>query len=231
MAALSSGKTQEATFPKRIASKGLTNLTKPFGQSRRGDELTIPSMTLDTVSWGSTVDRPVYSHGESTGIISRWRMSRHDHKKECAIKVFKSSSNQSKDCVKYMEHEFRFQKRYTAKADLSRTVGMWTKKEIHNLRRMNEAGILCPSVSVPASRSLRLVPLPHPLLSMQMQDHRRQPRSPSRGKLKPRNSSSGTAPTSLPSRFFPRFNETTINAALLRSFFFIYGDSRQTRIS
>lgn len=59
--------------------------------------------------------------------------------KECAIKVFKSSSNQYKRRDQYIEHDYRFRKGYKGKAY------SWAEKEMHNLDRMHKAGIPCPA--------------------------------------------------------------------------------------
>jgi RIO kinase 3 len=63
--------------------------------------------------------------------------------KECALKVFKTSLNEFKNRDKYIKNDYRFKDRFS-KQNPRKTIHLWAEKELHNLARMNKAGILCP---------------------------------------------------------------------------------------
>ncbi|XP_055092239.1 serine/threonine-protein kinase RIO3 isoform X3 [Symphalangus syndactylus] len=64
---------------------------------------------------------------------------------ECAIKVFKTTLNEFKNRDKYIKDDFRFKDRFS-KLNPRKIIRMWAEKEMHNLTRMQRAGIPCPTV-------------------------------------------------------------------------------------
>uniref|UniRef100_K9IL42 Serine/threonine-protein kinase RIO3 n=1 Tax=Desmodus rotundus TaxID=9430 RepID=K9IL42_DESRO len=64
---------------------------------------------------------------------------------ECAIKVFKTTLNEFKNRDKYIKDDFRFKDRFS-KLNPRKIIRMWAEKEMHNLTRMQKAGIPCPEV-------------------------------------------------------------------------------------
>ncbi|XP_063155258.1 serine/threonine-protein kinase RIO3 [Candoia aspera] len=64
---------------------------------------------------------------------------------ECAIKVFKTTLNEFKNREKYIKDEYRFKERFS-KLNPRKIIRMWAEKEMHNLTRMQKAGIPCPQV-------------------------------------------------------------------------------------
>ncbi|XP_036159972.1 serine/threonine-protein kinase RIO3-like [Myotis myotis] len=64
---------------------------------------------------------------------------------ECAIKVFKTTLNEFKNRDKYIKDDFRFKDRFS-KLNPHKIIRMLAEKEMHNLTRMQKAGILCPAV-------------------------------------------------------------------------------------
>ncbi|XP_033010929.1 serine/threonine-protein kinase RIO3 [Lacerta agilis] len=64
---------------------------------------------------------------------------------ECAIKVFKTTLNEFKNRDKYIKDDYRFRDRFS-KLNPRKIIRMWAEKEMHNLKRMQAAGIPCPEV-------------------------------------------------------------------------------------
>ncbi|XP_074056175.1 serine/threonine-protein kinase RIO3 [Macrotis lagotis] len=64
---------------------------------------------------------------------------------ECALKVFKTTLNEFKNRDKYIKDDFRFKDRFS-KLNPRKIIRMWAEKEMHNLTRMQKAGISCPEV-------------------------------------------------------------------------------------
>ncbi|ETE68087.1 Serine/threonine-protein kinase RIO3, partial [Ophiophagus hannah] len=64
---------------------------------------------------------------------------------ECAIKVFKTTLNEFKNRDKYIKDDYRFRERFS-KLNPRKIIRMWAEKEMHNLTRMQKAGIRCPQV-------------------------------------------------------------------------------------
>ncbi|XP_042299308.1 serine/threonine-protein kinase RIO3-like [Sceloporus undulatus] len=64
---------------------------------------------------------------------------------ECAIKVFKTTLNEFKNRDKYIKDDYRFKDRFS-KLNPRKIIRMWAEKEMHNLTRMQKAGIPCPEV-------------------------------------------------------------------------------------
>ncbi|KAG8133526.1 putative Serine-threonine-protein [Naja naja] len=64
---------------------------------------------------------------------------------ECAIKVFKTTLNEFKNREKYIKDDYRFRERFS-KLNPRKIIRMWAEKEMHNLTRMQKAGIRCPEV-------------------------------------------------------------------------------------
>ncbi|XP_044279955.1 serine/threonine-protein kinase RIO3 isoform X2 [Varanus komodoensis] len=64
---------------------------------------------------------------------------------ECAIKVFKTTLNEFKNRDKYIKDEYRFKDRFS-KMNPRKIIRLWAEKEMHNLTRMQKAGIPCPQV-------------------------------------------------------------------------------------
>ncbi|XP_003219720.1 serine/threonine-protein kinase RIO3 [Anolis carolinensis] len=64
---------------------------------------------------------------------------------ECAIKVFKTTLNEFKNRDKYIKDDYRFIDRFS-KLNPRKIIRMWAEKEMHNLTRMQKAGIPCPKV-------------------------------------------------------------------------------------
>ncbi|XP_053105404.1 serine/threonine-protein kinase RIO3 isoform X1 [Hemicordylus capensis] len=64
---------------------------------------------------------------------------------ECAIKVFKTTLNEFKNRDKYIKDDYRFKERFS-KLNPRKIIRMWAEKEMHNLTRMQKAGIPCPQV-------------------------------------------------------------------------------------
>ncbi|XP_078397299.1 serine/threonine-protein kinase RIO3 [Cetorhinus maximus] len=64
---------------------------------------------------------------------------------ECAIKVFKTTLNEFKNRDKYIKDDYRFKDRFSH-LNPRKIIRMWAEKEMHNLVRMQEAGIPCPEV-------------------------------------------------------------------------------------
>uniref|UniRef100_G1NCG7 Serine/threonine-protein kinase RIO3 n=1 Tax=Meleagris gallopavo TaxID=9103 RepID=G1NCG7_MELGA len=66
---------------------------------------------------------------------------------ECAIKVFKTTLNEFKNRDKYIKDDYRFKDRFS-KLNPRKIIRMWAEKEMHNLTRMQNAGIPCPQVVI-----------------------------------------------------------------------------------
>ncbi|GJQ73238.1 hypothetical protein Trydic_g13615 [Trypoxylus dichotomus] len=69
--------------------------------------------------------------------------------KECAIKVFKTTLSEYKQRDKYIRDDYRFKDRFgktNGKISTLKLVQLWAEKEMHNLKRLQKAGILCPEV-------------------------------------------------------------------------------------
>ena len=64
---------------------------------------------------------------------------------ECAIKVFKTTLNEFKNRDRYIKDDYRFKDRF-GKQNPRKVVRLWAEKEMHNLKRLNEAGVPCPEV-------------------------------------------------------------------------------------
>uniref|UniRef100_A0A8C4RVW4 Serine/threonine-protein kinase RIO3 n=1 Tax=Erpetoichthys calabaricus TaxID=27687 RepID=A0A8C4RVW4_ERPCA len=66
---------------------------------------------------------------------------------ECALKVFKTTLNEFKTRDKYIKDDYRFKDRFS-KLNPRKIIRMWAEKEMHNLSRMQSAGIPCPEVII-----------------------------------------------------------------------------------
>ncbi|KAI4456058.1 serine/threonine-protein kinase rio1 [Holotrichia oblita] len=69
--------------------------------------------------------------------------------KECAIKVFKTTLSEYKQRDKYIRDDYRFKDRFGktgGKISTLKLVQLWAEKEMHNLNRLQSAGVLCPQV-------------------------------------------------------------------------------------
>uniref|UniRef100_A0A1L8DLT7 Serine/threonine-protein kinase RIO3 n=1 Tax=Nyssomyia neivai TaxID=330878 RepID=A0A1L8DLT7_9DIPT len=64
---------------------------------------------------------------------------------ECAIKIFKTTLNEFKQRDRYIKDDFRFRDRFS-KQNHRTVIHQWAEKEMHNLMRMQRAGIPCPDV-------------------------------------------------------------------------------------
>jgi RIO kinase 3 len=64
---------------------------------------------------------------------------------EVAIKVFKTTLNEFKNRDKYIKDDYRFKQRFR-KQNPRKVIHMWAEKEMHNLKRLHEGGVPCPSV-------------------------------------------------------------------------------------
>lgn len=64
---------------------------------------------------------------------------------ECAIKIFKTTLNRFKAREKYIREDYRFKDRFS-KQNPRKVIHLWAEKEMHNLMRMQKAGIPCPEV-------------------------------------------------------------------------------------
>nr|CAB3265589.1 serine/threonine-protein kinase RIO1-like [Phallusia mammillata] len=64
---------------------------------------------------------------------------------ECVVKIYKTTLNEFKARDKYIKDDYRFKDRFK-KLNPRKIIHMWAEKEMHNLNRMNEAGIACPQV-------------------------------------------------------------------------------------
>lgn len=65
--------------------------------------------------------------------------------KECAIKVYKTTSNEFKNREKYIKGDYRFKNRYT-KQNPRKQIYLWAEKEMHNLIRIQKIGLKCPDL-------------------------------------------------------------------------------------
>lgn len=65
--------------------------------------------------------------------------------KECAIKVFKTTLSEFKQRDKYIRDDYRFKGRI-GKQNTKKIIQLWAEKEMHNLHRLQRAGIPCPDV-------------------------------------------------------------------------------------
>lgn len=65
--------------------------------------------------------------------------------KECVIKVFKTTLSEFKQRDKYIKDDYRFKDRI-GKQTNRKTIQLWAEKEMHNLVRLQKAGIPCPEV-------------------------------------------------------------------------------------
>lgn len=65
--------------------------------------------------------------------------------RECAIKIFKTTLNEFKQRDRYIRDDYRFKDRFS-KQNTRAVINMWAEKEMHNLMRMQQAGIRCPQV-------------------------------------------------------------------------------------
>ncbi|CAG0888226.1 unnamed protein product [Darwinula stevensoni] len=63
--------------------------------------------------------------------------------KECAIKAFKTTLNEFKTRHKYIREDYRFKDRNT-KLNTRKIIHVWAQKEMHNLERLERAGIPAP---------------------------------------------------------------------------------------
>ncbi|XP_071453798.1 serine/threonine-protein kinase RIO3 [Hetaerina americana] len=64
---------------------------------------------------------------------------------ECAIKIFKTTLNRFKSREKYIREDYRFKDRFSTQ-NPRKVIHLWAEKEMHNLTRMQKAGIPCPDV-------------------------------------------------------------------------------------
>lgn len=64
--------------------------------------------------------------------------------RDYAIKVFKTSILVFKDRQRYVEGEFRFRNQAQMKSNPRKMVKQWAEKEVRNLKRVRQAGILAP---------------------------------------------------------------------------------------
>lgn len=64
---------------------------------------------------------------------------------ECALKVFKTTLNEFRSRDRYIKDDYRFKDRFS-KMNPRKVVRLWAEKELHNLKRLHEAGIPCPEV-------------------------------------------------------------------------------------
>lgn len=64
---------------------------------------------------------------------------------ECAVKVFKTTLNEFKNREQYIREDFRFRDRFN-KLNPRKVIHLWAEKEMHNLRKIERAGLPCPSV-------------------------------------------------------------------------------------
>jgi len=64
---------------------------------------------------------------------------------ECAIKAFKTTLNEFKNREEYMHNDYRFRHRFS-KQNPRKLIPMWAEKEMHNLKRIHDAGLPCPKV-------------------------------------------------------------------------------------
>lgn len=64
---------------------------------------------------------------------------------ECAVKVFKTTLNEFRTRDKYIKDDFRFKDRFK-KLNPRKIIHMWAEKEMHNLKRLQNARIPCPNV-------------------------------------------------------------------------------------
>ncbi|KAF2881245.1 hypothetical protein ILUMI_24925 [Ignelater luminosus] len=65
--------------------------------------------------------------------------------KECVVKVFKTTLSEFKQREKYIRDDYRFKDRL-GKQSIRKTIHLWAEKEMHNLFRLQKAGIPCPEV-------------------------------------------------------------------------------------
>lgn len=71
--------------------------------------------------------------------------------KECAVKIFKTTLNDFKQRDRYIKDDYRFKDRFNvrfSKQNNTIIINMWAEKEMHNLMRMQAAGINCPEVVI-----------------------------------------------------------------------------------
>lgn len=64
---------------------------------------------------------------------------------EVAIKVFKTTLTEFKNRSSYIRGDHRFNDRLS-KSNSHKMIDLWAEKEMHNLSRIQRAGILCPNV-------------------------------------------------------------------------------------
>ena len=64
---------------------------------------------------------------------------------ECVAKVYKTTLNEFKTRSKYIKDDYRFKDRYKH-LNPRKIVRLWAEKEMHNLMKMRNFGILCPEV-------------------------------------------------------------------------------------
>lgn len=64
---------------------------------------------------------------------------------ECAVKVFKTTLNEFKNREQYIREDFRFRDRFN-KLNPRKVIHLWAEKEMHNLKKIERAGLPCPSV-------------------------------------------------------------------------------------
>lgn len=69
----------------------------------------------------------------------------HPLPKECVIKVFKTTLSEYKQRDKYIRDDYRFKDR-VGKQTTRKIIRLWAEKEMHNLYRLQKAGIPCPEV-------------------------------------------------------------------------------------
>lgn len=65
--------------------------------------------------------------------------------KECVAKVYKTTLNEFKTRSKYIKDDYRFKDRYKH-LNPRKIVRLWAEKEMHNLMKIRQHGILCPEV-------------------------------------------------------------------------------------
>lgn len=61
------------------------------------------------------------------------------------MKVFKTTLAEFKQREKYIRDDYRFKDRL-GKQSIRKTIHLWAEKEMHNLFRLQKAGIPCPEV-------------------------------------------------------------------------------------
>lgn len=83
--------------------------------------------------------------GQYTGSEEAFRAGlQHSAGQEAALKIFKTTLNEFKNRAKYIEGEWRF-RRQPSTQNPRKLVKTWCEKELRNLRRLQKAGVSCPT--------------------------------------------------------------------------------------